>query len=201
MLVPLTLWSVLGVAAPADPPPAPPPDPPPAQLVGATLAYYGETLSHPGVMLGAVFLPVHSPSYRHALLVRPQLGWYLHPHNHHGLFVDAELGYRFRADRKAKGFTTNVQAGLGYHHSFVTGLVYTREGDEILARRDRGRPTFMPSGSLGLGYDLSARALAPVEPFVQLQMFGRYPFNGYTLFGFAVQVGVTVYFELRRPKR
>lgn len=172
------------------------------ESVGLSVAYYGETFTHPGLVAAAVFMPVHDARLRHALVVAPELGWYIHPRNHHALFAGAQVGYRFRADRRAPGFVFQLQAGVAYQRSFVRGPVYTLGEDGTIAmQRDRGRSTIKPSGALGFGYDLSARGGIPLEPFLRVEAHGRYPFNDYALFGFAAQVGAIYRFSLPEGRR
>ena len=169
------------------------------ETVGLSVAYYGETFTHPGVVAAAVFIPAHDARLRHALVVAPELGGYVHPRNHYALFAGAYVGYRFRADRRAVGLVLQLQAGVAYQHTFVAGPVYTLDSDgDVTVGRDRGRATVKPSGALGLGYDLSARGSIPLEPFVRVEAHGRYPFNDYALFGFAAQVGAIYRFTLGR---
>ena len=173
-----------------------------AETVGLSVAYYGETLTHPGAVVGGVFMPVHDARVRHAMVVAPELGGYVHPHNHRGLFAGAQVGYRFRADRRARGFVFQVQGGVAYQHTWVAGPVYTRGPDgSITSGRDRGRPSVRPSGSFGFGYDLAARGSIPLEPFVRVELHGRYPYNDYVLFGFAAQLGIVYRFALTGGRR
>lgn len=205
MLALLLAPLLAGAAEPAQAAPAEPdatPDAAPDETVGLSVAYYGETFTHPGLVAAAVFMPVHDARLRHALVVAPELGWYIHPHNHQAVFAGAQLGYRFRADRRAPGFVFQLQAGVAYQHTFVAGPVYTlAEDGAVIEQRDRGRATVKPSGAFGFGYDLSARGSIPLEPFIRVEAHGRYPFNGYALFGFAAQVGAIYRFTLPGRRR
>lgn len=144
-----------------------------------TLAYFGETLTHPGVMIGAeqAFW-----RYRgHELLTATNFGAYHHAGNHNGLFLNGELGYRFTFPAR---ISTEALIGAGMLHSALPGDVYLP--GQTSPSRDGGRMAFMPSGTLGVGYTLGDKRL-----FARLQGFGQAPYNTYTLLHLATQVGMT----------
>lgn len=66
---------------------------PEAGRLRLTLAYFGETLTHPGVTIGAERAFWRSGG--HELLTTTNFGAYHHAGNHNGLFLNGELGYCF----------------------------------------------------------------------------------------------------------
>lgn len=146
-----------------------------------TLAYFGETFSHPGLMIGTERSVWHAGWQQ--LLVTSNLGAYQHAGNHNGLFLNAELGYRLTFPG---GLSAEALAGAGVLYSLLSGDVYLPSSAPPEPVRDSGRPTFMPSATAGLGYALGESRL-----FARLQAFGQYPYNTYILLHLASLVGVT----------
>lgn len=154
--------------------------PEPARMP-VTVAYFGETLAHPGLMVGT-----ERSVWRggwHELLAATNLGGYQHAGNHNGLFLNGELGYRMTLPA---GLSAEALAGAGVLYTMLPGDVYLPSSSPSEPGRDGGRPTFMPSATVGLGY-----ALGDSRLFARLQAFGQYPYNTYTLLHLASQVGVT----------
>lgn len=156
---------------------------PEAPRMPLTLAYFGETLLHPGVMVGTERR--FWQAGWHALLGTANLGAYQHAGNHNGIFLNGELGYRLTFPF---GLSAEALAGAGVLYTLLPGDVYLPGNSE--PSRDGGRPTFMPSAALGLGY-----ALGDSRLFARLQAFGQYPYNTYTLPHLATQVGMTWNFQ------
>ena len=102
-----------------------------AEVIGAqsaiSLAYFGETITHPGLKVGISF-PLYEwekhktlRNGREKLLdkridLSPQLGFYYHQDYQTGLFVLPELSY---IRQNAKGNYTALGVGAGYLHTRV----------------------------------------------------------------------------------
>ncbi|WNG33113.1 hypothetical protein F0U61_05400 [Archangium violaceum] len=151
-----------------------------------TVAYFGETLVHPGLTVGTELSLVRGDVG--AVVLTGNLGGYVHPRNHVGLFASAEMGGRLTAPF---GLYGELLVGAGYLHSFLQGPVYevSRDGS-VLPAADAGRPAVMPTASLGLGWDLQRNGVAPLALFTRLTLFGQFPFNQRLLPHAAVQLGV-----------
>lgn len=172
----------------------------PAQAIAAenaphryplTVAYFGELATHPGLMVGTE-RTLWKSGWQETFL-GANLGGYQHPGNHGGLFLNGELGYRLTFP---SGVSTELSAGAGYLHTRVAGEVYAPAANgQVEAVTDWGRPSFMPSVALGIGYDCSGWKLGPSRLFGRLQGFGQAPYNTYTLMHLATQVGVTWQFK------
>lgn len=162
--IPLALLGVLLVTSSARgdvPPPA------------VSVAWFGETLLHPGLRAGADFKLLERG--RHRLLAGGHLGGYLHRGNHVGLLADAEIGYRFTF---SGGVFLEVRLGAGYLRTFLHGDVYERGDDGAFEQRSLGGANgFAPSQTVGVGYDLSRRFDRPLSVFLLLGAFEQYPFN------------------------
>ena len=157
------------------------PEPIPTRPVTAQLGVMGEFLFHPGGFVGVegrVF-----GRGRGELLATGNVAAYVHPRNHVGLMIWPELGGRLRVGRRVG---LEAFGGVGYMHTFLAAPLYTiDESGTVHRTRDRGHPSFMPTGSVGVSV-----ATKRVIPFVRLQTFGQYPFNHSMLLHFAVLVGV-----------
>jgi hypothetical protein len=151
-----------------------------------SVAYLGEMLTHPGGVVGTEYCVLCSR--RGSLFVTANAGAYVHPKNHVGAFVSSELGYRLTFSR---GAFVEALAGVGYLHTFVDGDLYVAGDDGAVQRtRDRGRPAFMPTASIGVGWNAARVDGPPLTPFVRATFFGQYPYNERLLPHAALQVGI-----------
>lgn len=157
-----------------------------ASRFAVTAAYYGETITHPGVALGGEFYAFERPRYK--LIAASKAGMYLHPHSHGAAFLDAELGQRVTA---IYGLYGDLFTGVGYMHSWPWGDIYERAADGgVQRKRNLGHARVKFGGGLGLGWDLSKNSVAPLSVFLRLDLFGEAPFNkGIALHG-ALMAGV-----------
>ncbi|WNG29904.1 hypothetical protein F0U62_42265 [Cystobacter fuscus] len=151
-----------------------------------TVAYFGETLVHPGLTVGTELSLVRGGSG--AIILTGNLGGYVHPRNHVGLFASAEVGGRLTA---SFGLYGELLAGAGYLHTFLQGPAYVVSPDgAVQPAADTGRPSLLPTASLGLGWDLQRNGVAPLALFTRVTLFGQFPFNHRLLPHAAVQLGV-----------
>ncbi|MGW8314929.1 MAG: hypothetical protein ACWGNV_04955, partial [Bacteroidales bacterium] len=114
--------------------------------------YFGQTLSHPGLVLELEL--ENSFSERASLPVRFDIGTFVHPRNHYGLFFDASFGFRqyFRS-----GLFVEEGIGAGIFQSWLhSDQVYEVDDAGVVSETSRiNPPDFMPSLTLGLGYNLT----------------------------------------------
>lgn len=161
---------------PADPSPSTPAretKPPISSRFALTGAYYGETITHPGVAIGSEFYLWENRVYK--LIAASKLGVYLHPRSHTAAFLDAELGHRVTA---RFGLYADVFTGVGYIHTRPWGDIYGRAADGGVEKQfNPGHPHVRFNAALGLGWDLSKNGKAPISVFTRLEVFGEYPFN------------------------
>ena len=142
-----------------------------------TVALMGEFLLHPGVLVG-----VETPLAGEHVLLAAHAGGYVHVHNSVGARVDVEVGARHttHAGMFVEGF-----AGVGYLHTFAASPVWVVEDGTAHEIADAGHPGFMPTLTLGAGWQG-----AHIAPFVRVQGFGQYPFNHHLLPHAALLIGV-----------
>ncbi len=150
--------------------------------------YFGQTLSHPGVVLE--FELEHSYSERASVPVRFDLGAYVHPRYHTGLFLDANVGFRqyFRS-----GLFVEEGIGAGILESWVhSDQVYMVDDAGSVTETSRiNPPDFMPSLTLGLGYNLTRDSEKGNLIWLRPKIYWQVPYKNSSTYNFALQVGFT----------
>jgi hypothetical protein len=153
-------------------------------------AYFGETIFHPGLRVGADLQLLSGG--RHLLLAAGNVGGYHHRGNQTGLLADVELGYRYTFD---VGVQLESRIGAGYLHTFLAGTTYERDASGRFEEQSfAGRPSFAPSLTVGLGYDWSKRFGKPIGTFLRLTAFEQFPFNHSWNPHLATQLGLSYQF-------
>jgi hypothetical protein len=153
------------------------------------LGYFGETLTHPGIV---AHLEVEKKqSERVATLLGTNLSVYLHRRNHLGILLDGHTGLR----RYYKsGFFTEQYLGLGVMLSFY-------QGDGVFQRDENGNirrvssfanPDIIPSVTLGLGYNLGHRQQKATLLYLRPKIYWQIPFNNLALPHLGLQAGCMV---------
>lgn len=153
-----------------------------------TMGYFGETITHPGFFAGYEHNLMPQKSYQ--LFLTLTLGGYVHKRNHTGLFSEVALGQRFNF---RSGFFLDQSVGIGYLHTLLNGgAVYEVKDNGVVSKSSNlGRSHFMPSVSLGFGWNVAHSEKPPLLLFVRPKVFWQYPFNGYVLPHLALQAGIT----------
>jgi hypothetical protein len=126
---------------------------------------------HPGICVGAErsYLDKNGSTLFQTL----NLGGYYHRDVHYGVFLNTQTGYRYTA---RFGVSAEALAGVGYLHTFPDGPVFTMDDSgEYEQAFFWGRPRFMPSLSIGVGYDFAQKQIAPIALFVRHQVFFEIP--------------------------
>jgi len=159
------------------------------QYFNIKLAYYGETLTHPGLLLGIEYIPHSSGNYQ--MILGLDLGGYVHRRNNKSLFTRGKWGQRITAKN---GLFVDHFLGLGYLHQFVHGgeLFEVLPNGAIVEIPDKGQSRFMPSISLGAGYDFSKKTTKNFSLYLSPELFWKAPFNGYYLTHFALNTGIII---------
>ena len=161
--------------------------------LGVTAAYLGDYAVHPGGLVGIdVWL---NPHPHHGFVLTGNLAAYHHPRSHTAMLAYPEMGYRYTA---RVGISAEALAGVGLAYQRLPTPVVTKTDDGFREHPDRGRVLLVPSGVIGVGWDLARRTRAPLRLFVRTQVFGRYPINRRLVPHVAFQAGLTVHFGGRR---
>lgn len=174
-----------------------------AQETGSSKAYplkisiMDESITYPnGSFLRYSFNPAIMIGTERILKEKPKSHWYMtgnlgffyHKDWQTGIFLNSEFGYQRNLGR----WNVHGRLGLGYLHSFATGAVYKLDAGEFQEVTDKGTHTFMPSGTVGVGYRLGEGAYSP-EIFLDMMVSVELPFNYYTGVHQFTGVGVKFY--------
>ena len=150
--------------------------------------YYGQTLSHPGMVIQAELEKMYTD---HASLpLRAELGFFVHPRSHYGLFFNLYAGFR-------KYFTSGLfleeSVGIGVLQSFLhsEGVYKVDDSGNVSDGSVVNPVDFMPSLTLGLGYNLSQGSGKQNLIWLRPQIYWQLPQKRTSTYNFALQVGFT----------
>lgn len=155
--------------------------------ISLTLSYYGETITHPGLMFGAEYNLLESNSNEISFFVN--LGSYRHHRNHISAFINSGVSYRYTFE---SGFNINSSLGIGYLHKFLDGDIYVLEDGDIKKIQNLGSASFMPLFDIGVGWDLSSVRDVPIDLFIKTQVFGEYSLNSMIIPHISFVIGTRV---------
>jgi len=152
------------------------------QAFGA--GYFGELVTYKGFVFEYEVERMQSKNI--ALVSRSNLGFYKHPRSHSAWFIDQHLGLR----RYAGAFYFESAVGLGVMASRLNEPVYeVNDKGEIEESGKWLNPDFMPSVTIGMGYQFGAEQSSAL--WVRPKIFWQYPYNAIALPHLALQIGFT----------
>jgi len=128
---------------------------------------------HPGFNVGTEY--VYGQGRQVRFFQSLQAGYYDNTYNAKALFfmTGPGLRYTFRF-----GLFADAGLGVGYLHSFHPTEIFAQDASgEYVRVKDNGKPAFVIFGSLGLGWDFSARSGWPICLFVRYQPYLQTPYN------------------------
>jgi len=150
--------------------------------------YFGHTLTHPGAVME--FELERSFSEQVSLPVRIDLGAYVHPRSHSGLFLDVNAGFRqyFKS-----GLFVEEGIGAGILQTWLhSDQVYEVGDDGTVSETSRiNPPDFMPSLTLGLGVNLTRDSGKRNLIWLRPKVYWQVPYKTTSTYNFALQVGFT----------
>ena len=163
----------------------------------ATLSYFGETITHPGLNIG--FEYYHFQSKTHQMILATNIGGYMHIRNNSSFFIRGQWGQRIMFNC---GVFIDEFMGLGYLHQFVNGgqNYEVLPNGAVVKTLNTGRPMIMPSVAIGTGYDFSKKSKCNVVYFLRPELFWKAPFNGYYLTHLALNTGIIFKLEKKNAK-
>ncbi|NLD50985.1 MAG: hypothetical protein GX660_27900 [Clostridiaceae bacterium] len=152
-----------------------------------TLGYFGETITHTGLIMGMEHYPFQSGKYQ--MILAADMGGYVHIRNNTSLFVRGKWGQRVTF---GSGVFIDEFTGLGYLHHFTHGgdNYEVQPNGAVVKTPDSGSPMIMPSLALGTGYDFSKKTTVNMICYLRPELFWKAPFNGYYLTHFALNTGL-----------
>jgi hypothetical protein len=127
---------------------------------------------HPGLAAGTEFSWKESKRFR--LYPSVNAGYLFHRRLFHGFFINAELGLDYKT---ATGFVLKTKVGSGYLRSYSLHTKYVMKEGRYVAQKDKGRSRFMPSFTIGAGYQISPLQLRSPELFVLYQSWIEFPYS------------------------
>lgn len=128
---------------------------------------------HPGFSLGTAY--TYRARGRHELLQTIRLGYFYQRPTQHALQLYTEAGYRYRP--RDGRFDVGPRLGGGYLHSIpATDLFRLTNQGQYEQEKGVGRPQFMLSSSLEIGYSPARPARAPLRFSLGYQFWLQGPF-------------------------
>lgn len=152
--------------------------------------YFGELVLHPGFSFGTDY----TLSAKRWVTVHwdTEIGGYWHRWNHSAVFAKSSIGTRF----PIWSMFVDLNAGVGYMHSFPAGKIYKRSEDGGLEKATNwGHPHFIPNCSVLLGWDGSRKKDLPFTVHVGVEAYLQSAFNHVFLPHMAAKVGMTYKFR------
>ena len=152
--------------------------------VGA--GYFGHTASYPGIVLEAEWETNFTP--KASLPLRIDVGFYVHKRYHTGIFADVNYGFRqyFKS-----GIYLEESIGVGVLAAFLSndGTYEVSETGELSEVSNFSSVDFMPSITLGIGYNLTKEKERSNIIWVRPKLFWQYPHKTTSTYNGAVQIG------------
>ena len=154
------------------------------------IGYYGEHLSHPGVVLEFELEPFIAEGF--SLPLRADAGFHSNP-DYRAFTFDVHKGFRkyFRS-----GLFLEQSIGVGViNKSYLTNYWYVDEYSQVAAHGNRAVWGFMPSVTFGTGYDLSKEKEGSELIWIRPKLYWDLGFRDLYLPYWALQIGFTHTFK------
>jgi hypothetical protein len=122
--------------------------------------------------------------------LRIDLGAYVHNRNNYGIFLDVNYGFR---KLYKNGFMLEQSVGVGILETILQGDgVYEVDDDGNVSDASAWNPpSFMPSFTLGIGYNFSHKSEKLNMAWVRPKLYWQIPYKTSSLYTPALQVGFT----------
>lgn len=148
--------------------------------------YFGHTLTHPGVVLEFEIENMYSE--KASMPLRIDVGYYSHPRNHNGVFLD--INYGFRRNFKS-GLFLEESIGIGALATFLNagGVFEVDETGKVTEVSKFNTVDFMPSLTLGIGYNLTKNTEKQTLIWVRPKIYWQYPHKTTSTFNPVIQIG------------
>lgn len=127
---------------------------------------------HPGIQVGTEFEWKENNIFRWYPAIN--IGYMFHKRLFQGLYANMEVGLDIKT---GLGLNLKTKLGLGYLHTFSTQQEYQFKDGAYVSNPDKGNPRFMPSFTLGMGYNLRKNDPQSTEIFVLYQSWIEYPYS------------------------
>ncbi|MBX9850935.1 MAG: hypothetical protein K2X86_04170 [Cytophagaceae bacterium] len=134
------------------------------------LGVFSKTI-HPGFHIGTYWL--YKKGEKHEFFQTAKLGYFYHRFVQHGIQLYSEGGYRYIT---GSGIYGEVLLGAGYLHSFPDMQVFVFKDGKYKKKAPLGRPQFMISAGVGVGYDFEKKCDKPLRLYLLYQFWMQTPF-------------------------
>jgi hypothetical protein len=151
---------------------------------------------HPGLSIGTYHLYRQKP--HHEWFQTLKLGYFYHQFSEQAVQLYTEAGYRYL---HKSGTYAEALAGVGYLHAFPDVQQFDFENGRYVQKKNFGRPQFMATAALLLGYDFDKKGKWPLRLFLEYQFWLQMPFvNKYVpvLPNTAIHLGVVYQLPLKK---
>lgn len=152
------------------------------------VGYFGHTVTHPGVVLEMEWEKMYSDKI--SIPLRLDLGFYVHPRNHVGLFVDVNYGLRqyFKS-----GIFLEESIGVGILQSFLHSddTYQVDDSGNVSEASTANPPDFMPSITFGIGYNLTKNTDQHNLIWLRPKLAWQVPHKTSSTYHPALQIGYT----------
>ena len=150
--------------------------------------YFGNTLTYPGLVLEAEWETNYTGKV--SLPLRIDLGFYVHKRYNIGVFTDVNYGFRqyFKS-----GIYLEESIGVGVLTTFLSNdaTYEVNSAGGISETSNFGSVDFMPSVTLGVGYNLTRRSDKTNLIWLRPKIFWQYPHKTTSTYNPGIQVGYT----------
>lgn len=152
------------------------------------LGYFGHTITHPGIVLEYEWEKQFSEAA--SLPIRIDAGFYSHPRNHNGVFID--FNYGFRQSFKS-GLFLEESIGIGLLGTILNadGVFTVDESGQVAEVSPWNVLDIMPSLTLGIGYNLTKNQEFQTLIWFRPKISWQYPHKTSSTFNPILQIGIS----------
>jgi hypothetical protein len=140
------------------------------QFPGSGILGVFTTPVHPGLSAGTEFRYNHHPKNQFFQTAKVAVSY--HKYVQTSVQLYSETGYRRIIWR---GFQAEFRLGAGYLHALAATQVFEAKNGIYRKKTNLGRPQFMASSALGLGYEFT-KGENPLRVFLDYQFYLQMPF-------------------------
>ena len=168
------------------------------ELKEINIAYFGKSVTRPGIKIGTDLcefsirsrIKEKGDTVSRRFILSSNIGYYYHLRNHHGLFLNSELGFRIIYHG---GFFIQFDIGAGYLRTFLASHTYEVNSiGEIQKIPFAGSNKFMPGTGIILGKDFTGQKNKLKRIYCRAGGFMQYPYNTMWLPDLTLELGTTI---------
>ena len=162
------------------------------------IAYFGKSVTRPGIKIGTDIcefsikprIKDRGDTISRRFILSSNIGYYYHFRNHHGLFLNSELGFRIIYHG---GFFMQFDIGAGYLRTFLAARTYeVNSNGEIQKIPFAGSNKFMPGTGIILGKEFTGQKNKLKSIYCRVGGFMQYPYNTMWLPDLTLELGTTI---------